>query len=244
MRKLSYSLLGLVLCTRTFCQDGALGLGARSSGLAGASVTLSDEYSLHNNVGGIGRLSTHAIFAGYQSRYGISEFQVISGGGLWHHKIGNAGIGYQKFGDDLFNRQQLTLAVGNRFQMVSLGVGIDWIQYQVESIGTRQVLAIQFGGVVELTPQLFLGAHVFNLGQASVVSNTGEQLPTVMKGGLSIRPSDELMINVEAVKDLTFDAQFKAGIEYEIIQNVLVRTGISSAPSIGCLLYTSPSPRD
>ena len=124
MHKLFLCLILFSLSTIAFSQDGSFSFGARSAGLGGASITLADEYSLFNNIGGLGRVEAHTLFAGYQNRFNLSEFQVIGGGGIFHHKLANAGIGYYKFGDDLFSQQKLHLAIGNTFQMVSLGLGV------------------------------------------------------------------------------------------------------------------------
>lgn len=228
--KIALCSLILLFTLQGLAQDGKFNFGARSAGMAGASLTVGDEYSLFNNIGGLGRVDYHAAFAGYQNRYGIREFQVIGGGGVFHSDIGNAGVGYYKFGDDVFSQQRIHVAIGNQLQMVSLGLGVDLVQYDIATIGTRQVLAIQFGGIAEITPQLVFGAHIFNLNQAELTSETGEKLPTVMKGGFSYRPSKELMLNVEVEKDLDFDEVFKAGLEYQIIENVYMRTGISTEP--------------
>ncbi|SNT35756.1 hypothetical protein SAMN05421640_3513 [Ekhidna lutea] len=214
-------------------QDGSFNLGGRSSGMAGASLTIGDEYSLFNNIGGLGRVENHAAFAAYQNRYGVKEFQVIGAGAIYNHAFGNAGVGFYKFGDDIFSQQRLHLAIGNKIQMVSLALGVDLLQYHVSTVGSHQVLAIQFGGIAEISPQMRFGAHIFNLNQAELSSETGERVPTVMKGGFSYLPSDELIISVEVEKDLEFDEVFKVGLEYQIIDHVFVRTGISTQPFIG-----------
>jgi len=215
-----------------YSQSGSYQFGARSSAMGGASLTLVDEYSLFNNVGALGRVENHAVFAGYQNRYGITEFQVIGGGAVYTHSIGNIGVGHYKFGDDLFSEQRVHLAVGNTIQMVSLGLGLDIIQYHIESIGTIQTIAIEFGGVAEITPQLSFGMHIFNVAQAELDPELDEPLPTVMKGGMAYRPSDELTLTLEVEKDLDFDEIFKAGIEYKIINDVFLRTGISTQPFV------------
>lgn len=214
-------------------QVGSFNLGGRSAGMAGASLTLGDEYSLFNNIGGLGRVEDHTAFAAYQNRYGVSQFQVVGAGAIYTSDIGNAGVGFYKFGDDIYSEQRVHLAVGNKIQMVSLSVGVDILQYNISTVGTSNALAIQFGGIAEVTPQIRFGAHIFNLNQAKFDSETGERIPTVMKGGFSYRPSDELMLNLEVEKDLDFDEIFKAGIEYQIIEKVFVRTGISTQPFIG-----------
>ena len=226
-------LITLLVCFFAQGQTGSFNLGARSAGMAGASLTLDDEYSLFNNIGGLGRVDNHAAFAAYQNRYGVSEFQVVGAGAIFSGGIGNAGVGFYKFGDDLYSEQRLHLAFGNKMQMVSLGVGLDLLQYNVSTVGTNRTLAIQFGGIAEITPQLRFGAHIFNLNQAEINSETGEKAPTVMKAGISFLPSEELILNAEVEKDLDFDEVFKAGIEYQIIEDVYLRTGISTEPFLG-----------
>ncbi len=223
----------LLFSTLLSAQIGSFNLGARSSGMAGASLTLADEYSLFNNIGGLGRVENHAVFSSYQNRYGISEFQIIGAGALYNSGIGTAGVGFYRFGDDIYSEQRIHLAFGNKFQMVSLGLGVDVVQYNVSTIGVTQALAIQFGGIAEITPQLRFGAHIFNLNQAEVSRETEEKIPTVMKAGISYLPSKELIITTEVEKDLDFDEVFKVGIEYQIIQSVFLRTGISTRPFLG-----------
>ncbi len=193
-------------------------------------MTLGDHYSLFNNVGGLARVKSHFVFGGYQNRFGIREFQVIGAGAIYKTGLGNAGLGFHRFGDDLFSQQRLHLAIGNKFQLVSLGLAADLIQYNVSSVGTKRAIALEFGGIAEITSQLFFGAYIFNLNQVDLVKETGEKIPTVMKGGISYRPSEELFINVEVEKDLEFDEIIKAGLEYQIVENVFFRTGISSQP--------------
>lgn len=226
-----FSLLGLFfIAFTTLAQDGKFNLGARSAALGGASLTIGDEYSLFNNVGGLGLVENHSVFAGYQNRFGVSSFQTIGAGAVYTTDLGNAGIGFYKFGDDLFSQQRVHLAIGNKIQMVSLGLGVDLLQYNISTVGSKQVLALQFGGIAEISDKLIFGAHIFNLNQAKLDKETEYRVPTVMKGGVSYRPSDELMINLEVEKDLDFAEIIKVGIEYQLIENIFLRTGISTEP--------------
>lgn len=231
--KVRLLILFLMLSNYLPAQDANFHFGARHLGLAGSSITISDEYSLFNNIGGLGRVKHHALFGGYQNRYGIPEFQVIGGGAIFQSAIGNMGIGYSKFGDDHYSQQQLLIGFGNTIQMISLGLSLGIQQYHLASIGTQHVFILQFGGIVELTPQLFLGAHVFNLTQTKLIEETGEKLPSIMKGGLSFRPTNEVMLNVEVEKNLGFKETYHLGLEYQIVTHVFIRTGIQHGPFQG-----------
>ncbi|MFT6867552.1 MAG: hypothetical protein ACJA08_002395 [Cyclobacteriaceae bacterium] len=222
MRLLLLTLLSII-STFILAQDGKYQMGAASSGLGGSSLTVTNGWSIFNNVGALGAVDETSAFAAYQNRYNIPGFQVIGGGFVHAMTHATAGIAYYRIGDNIYNQQRVSFAIGNKFQMVSLGAGVNVIQYHAESLDTRRRLAIEFGGVAQIIPELSFGAHIFNLKESQIV-------PTVMKAGLSYRPSDQLMINLETEKELGFSEVFKAGLQYQLIEPLFFRTGISTKP--------------
>ena len=209
-----------------FAQDGKYGLGASNAGLAGSSVAVANPWSIFNNVGALGSQHETAAFVAYQNRFNQSEFQTVGGGFIHDTQLATIGAAFYRFGGELYNEQRATLIIANRFQMVSLGIGVNMLQHHVAELETRSRVAIEFGGIVDLLPQLTLGAHIFNLRENIIV-------PTVMKAGLSYRPSDELMINVETEKSLNFKESFKFGLQYQVIKSLCLRTGLATAPFSG-----------
>ncbi len=201
-------------------QDGSYSLGGRHFALSGASVTLSDEWALFNNPGALGDNQSTAALISYRNRYNIQGFHIKGAAATYSNKYFNSGVKFYKFGDDLFNQQVVGFVIANRIQMVSLGGGINLIQTHVEGFSDRRVTALELGGTAELTSQIVLGAHIFNFKH-------GQQHPTTMKAGLSFRPKDFLMINTEIEKQLDSKEQFKAGLEYVVIPNVMLRTGVN-----------------
>lgn len=218
----------LFSATQLLAQNGDFRLGARSAAIGGAATTVTDGWSIFNNVGALGALDHSSGMLSYQNRYDVSAFQVVGGAYVHHTDPLNAGVSFYRFGDNLFNQQKMTLAVGNSFDMVSLGLGASIVQYSIESLGTEQALIIEFGGLAFLTEQLTLGAHAYNITQSKLSDE--ETLPTVLKAGLAYTPTDALLVSAEVQKDLDFDAILKFGLEYEIVKKVWVRTGFSTEP--------------
>ncbi len=198
-------------------------LGARNSALGGASLTINDAWANLNNVGMIGRAKNPTGAITYQNRYNIPEFMVLGGSYIQTFGLFNSGLSFYRFGTDLYSEQKFGLAVGNTLQMVSLGAGVNLIQYRIEGLGSWQYWVFELGGVAQLTDQLFIGAHIFNV-------STGDNIPVIMKAGLSYRPIEKLMINMETHKALDADARLVAGIEYFIIKPLALRSGISTRP--------------
>ncbi len=218
----------LIISFSTTAQNGDFRLGARSAGLGGTSSTLVDGWSIFNNIGALGALEQSSGMLSYQNRYDISAFQVVGGGYVQHTRPFNAGVSFFRFGDDLFNQQKMSLAIGNSFDQVSLGLGVSFVQYSIESLGNQQAIVLEFGGLAALTEELTLGAHAYNITQSRLSDE--ETLPTVLKAGLAYTPTSDLLISVEVQKDLDFDAILRAGLEYEIVKHVWIRTGFGTEP--------------
>jgi hypothetical protein len=53
-----------------------------------------------------------------------------------------------------------------------------------------------------------------------------------MKAGISYKPFKKLMLNLETEKDIDYPAMVKAGVEYEIVTHLFLRTGITSKPFV------------
>ena len=223
----------LFVIVAVFAQNGKYELGARSTGMGGASLTLGDQWSIFNSIGAFARSEGRVAFTSYQNRFDLPEFQVLGAGYVHHLEKAAIGLGFYRFGDQLFSEQRINLAIGHTLDRVSLGVNIDYLQYNISTVGTKGALLFEFGGVAEITDRIQFGAQVFNVNQAKIASREGEKLPTIMKAGISFRPSAELMINIETEKELDFAEIFRLGLEYQIVEKTYIRTGFSTAPFKG-----------
>ena len=135
----------------------------------------------------------------------------------------NGGVGFYRFGNQLYSEQKMNIALGHRIQMISLGAGLNLIQHHIEGLGSWNYWALEFGGVAQLTDNFFIGTHIFNI-------KVDPLLPIIMKMGISYRPIKSLMINLESEKSLQASARIRSGIEYQIIHPVILRTGFATNP--------------
>jgi hypothetical protein len=204
-------------------------IGARAAGLSNAAVTLADVWALSNNVAGIGKLEKPELGAYAENRFMIQGFNTVAFQAVYPtEKYGVAGLDLYRFGDHLYNEQRLGLGYAHQIGPVSLGVKADLLQVRIQGLGSRKTVAFSFGGHSEVVPDLVVGAHIYNVNQARLADAEDERVPTVMKAGLSYRPSAKLMLNVETEKQLDLPADFKAGVEYRIIDKLALRTGFST----------------
>ncbi|RAU82198.1 PorV/PorQ family protein [Pontibacter arcticus] len=204
--------------------------GARAAALGNASVTLPDLWALNNNIAGIASLEQPQLGAYAESRFGVRAFTTVAFQGVYPTtKYGSYGISLSRFGDELYNQQHIGFGWAHKLGQFSLGAKAEVWQVAVEGYGSRKALTFSVGGQAEIIPDLYFGAYAYNLNQAKLAQFEDERLPTIMKAGIAYRPYKKLLLAIETEKHIDFDADFKAGIEYQaILQKLILRTGFSS----------------
>lgn len=233
--KRSFSTLTFMLCFgfTAWAQTGAetYPKGARSIGMANAHVTLTDAFGIFNNIGALGRLESSQAIFGYDHRLGIQELTTLSAGAALVRDFGVFGLGVSHYGGNLFNQKNIGLGFSNTFGIASFGFKINYFQTNIEGFGRNASPILEFGGVAALGPDLYFGVHVYNFTRSKLSRAGSDYLPTVVKAGLSYLPADKLTINVEAEKEILILPQFKAGIEYNLLDRFWARSGIQTQPN-------------
>ncbi|MCS6823241.1 MAG: hypothetical protein NZ529_03020 [Cytophagaceae bacterium] len=208
---------------------GATGnpMGARSVAMGNASVTISDVWAGFTNIAGLATIEKSNIGLAYQNLFGISELNHVAATYCMNTKYGVPSVHFLRVGSKLLNQQWVAVGYAHKIHKVSLGLKVNYAQLSAEELNTKRNIVLEFGGIAEITKELFFGAHACNLTQ----SKWGEEdIPTILKAGFSFRPNKKVMFNAETEKDVLMSPAFKAGIEYAIIEKLKLRTGISTNP--------------
>jgi hypothetical protein len=218
-------------CFIASAQSVSTEMGARSAGMANASVVNRDEWSLFNNVGGLGEQKDVSVCFAYEALPDLQGANRMAAGISLPTRIGVAGMGVFRFGDALYSEQIASLGFSNRLGIASLGIKGDYIQYETTGVQTQNAVSISFGGMATLTPTISVGACITNLNQAKITET--ERLPTKLVAGISLTPATHLTISSEVVKDLLYDATWKTGAEYSVEEKIFFRTGFNMNPTAG-----------
>jgi hypothetical protein len=228
----------ILLLTQSFfstillAQFRNLGIG-RASGFANASVTLNDQWAIFNNIGGLAWIEKAYALSSFDNRFSMAGFNTVTAGMVAPSKYGLVGgLTISQFGSEQYRETNFSIGLSHKISNVSIGLRANYFQMAIEGLGTRRLFAFEFGGVMKLTETIWIGAHIYNFNQAKVADFQDERLPVVMKTGISYRPTEKLIINLETEKDINFPQTFKAGLEYRIVPSFALRTGISTKPFI------------
>ena len=201
----------------------------KSAAMSNASVTLSDIWSIYSNQAGLGNLENISIGAFHQSGF-IKEQNVQGIAFAIPTKTGTIGASYSYYGYSQYNEMQAGLAFGRSFtKYFSVGIQLNYIYTHIaDNYGTEDAVNFEIGILSEPIDNLVIGTHVYN----PLRSKLGEEeIPTYFDMGISYLFSEKILLAIGTEKDLDYDAIFKAGIDYQIIEYVSVQAGISTNPA-------------
>lgn len=208
-------------------------IGARSIGLAYASATLADEWSLFNNVGGLGKVNKLSAAYAYEARpflQGANRMAAVINAPF---SFGTSSFGFFRFGDALYSEQLISAGFSNQLGIASLGLKANYIQYSSEGFGTRTAWSINFGGLVQITPALAIGAYITNINQPEINAQNNERVPVSLTAGVSFKPASHILLLAEVQKDIAYAPTVKGAFEYIVHKKILFRTGFNVQPSAG-----------
>ncbi|KAA9332233.1 hypothetical protein F0P96_12180 [Hymenobacter busanensis] len=224
-------------------QSGAPGVrGARAAALGNASVTLGgDLWAVGNNVAGLAQLTRPEVGVYAENRFLIPNLNNAAlaaalplgrqpeGSTATTAPHGVAGLELQRFGDKRYSESRAGLGYAYRLGLISVGARLDMLQLSIEGLGSRRTVAASLGGQADVVPQkLTFGVYLYNLNQAKLAEYQDERVPTVLRAGLGFRPTTKVLLVAETEKDIDRDADFRAGVEYQVVDALTVRAGIAT----------------
>ena len=207
--------------------------GAASAGMANASVTMQNLWSVSQNQAGLAGLNKISAGIYYDRRFNLDETSVKSVAlAVPVSNLGVFGAHINMFGFSLYNEKKIGVSYARKFgELVNVGVQLDYLTTTIaEDYGSNNAIAVEGGIQVKIIEGMTVGAHIFNPTQARLAEYDDERIPTIMKFGLGYKFSSKLLVAVETEKDMDEDGMFKGGIEYRPVEQIYIRAGISTNP--------------
>ena len=233
MKKLLLSFSILVAVVSVQAQTSDFPIGARSAGMANASVALTDIWAIHHNQAAMVGLEQAGVSAYYENRFLLSNLNLQGAAAvLPTPKAGVFGISYSRFGNKLYNQSRYGFAYGKRlWKFLSVGLQLSYLNTTIaEGYGARHSFIAEIGLLSQITPKFRLGFHAFNLTRTQLANAFDERVPMNFRLGAQYEFSKKVRVAVEAEKDLDLPAVFKAGIEYYPAKIFAIRVGIGTQP--------------
>jgi hypothetical protein len=156
---------------------------------------------------------------------------------------GGLGAGYHCMGTpNYYQEQQAVAAYATPWLWSRVALG-GALRYAVLAIrpeyGADWTLLADTGVLLSIRQRLTLGGVIKNWA-ASRISVENEQLPRIMAAGVAVRPVEQLLVAVDAYRDLHYPTQVRIGQELTMAGILAVRAGIQTQParfSAGCGIH-------
>ncbi len=129
-----YTVLVIFISNISFSQGTNTLMGANIAGMAYASSTTADAWSLFNNVAGLAQVDHVKSSFAYEVRPSLIGASRMAAAISAPSKIATFGIGIFRFGDDIYNEHQLSIGAANQIGNTSLGAKINYTQYWADVV--------------------------------------------------------------------------------------------------------------
>ena len=207
--------------------------GARSSGMAHASVTLYDVWSANQNQAGLAYVDQLSAGLYYENRFLLKETGIKAGVVAIPTKSGTFGVSVVNFGYKNYNEGKYGIAYGRKLgENVSAGLQLNYIStfFGDVTYGRKNGFTAEIGVRARIVNQLFVGAHIYNITRTKLADYNNEYVPTVFRLGMEYRFSEKTFLVVEAQQDIEHRVILKTGFEYGINSTLYLRGGVATNP--------------
>ncbi len=231
-----FTYLAICFTVVAFAGNDNYPIGARSSAMGNASVSLSDVWSAQHNQAGLGFVRDISAGVYYENRFLIKEISIRGAAVALPVKGGTFGLCITNFGYTLYNENKYSLSFAKAFgEKFSMGIAMDYLTTKIaEGYGSKGLLAAEVGMIAKPIKNLSIGVHVYNPTRAKIASYNDERLPTIIRLGADYSFSDKVILAIETRKDIAQKEEFRAGIEYKAVKEFYLRIGISTNPTLSC----------
>ena len=207
--------------------------GSRSQSLAGISASLADCWSIFGNQAGLSQIDCLTIGGSFQNRFLVKELSTSSGLIILPvHSSVFAFSAYQ-FGKTTFRQEKLGIAFAQSLNP-RLHFGIQFNYYRfflAEENKTIGSAGVELGFQYQTSDHLLLGIHALNPYQTNLETFAGNySYPTQFNVGANLQLSESFAFITELQKDILYPLNIKTGLEYDIQNKFLIRTGLSAKP--------------
>ncbi len=227
-----YCLL-LLLSTVNFCRSEAqdnFPSGARAAAMSNAGTVLIDLWANYHNQACLGFYKVLAFGYHYENKFIMNDFAQQSLAAAIPTGTGTIGVNLTFYGSAKFNESKICLGFGKPFgENFAAGIQLDLLNvYQANDYGNTATLAVEGGIYYRPLETLSFGLYVYNPTGSSYKGLEDERVPVIIEAGLGWQASEKLLIVAETEKNSEYPLVIKGGAEYQVIESIYARLGVSS----------------
>lgn len=223
----------IIVILLNFSVFGQFNPGAKQISLSNSDVALSnDVFSVFNNISGLAQLNWREVGIFYSpAPFGIPE---LANGYLAYIEptsFGAFSLGAMTYGFELYRESKFLMGYSNKINnKFFYGLSFNVHSLNIKNYGSDFAFYVNVGSLLYLLEDLRFGFFINNLNRATF-SEEKEQIPIVIHSGFSYDILKELSVNISFEKEIRYKPSFQFGVDYDIIDNLSLRSGFSNNPA-------------
>ncbi|MEO0470865.1 MAG: hypothetical protein AAF206_14655 [Bacteroidota bacterium] len=209
--------------------DGArpLSLGGAFSGVNGSF------WSMFHNPAGLSGLNQAQAGISLERRYLLSQLNQGSVALAMPFTDQQAvGLAVQSFGFAGFRESDIQANYAIEIlDKIRFGAALHYASLQIQDYGSGSVVYADVGLQAQVNNEISVGFSAFNVNRARLQTLNGDEfIPTIVSAGIAYQPTEKVMVVADVQKDIDHPLSFRGGIEYEIVPEFTIRSGVSTEP--------------
>lgn len=206
--------------------------GSSAAAMGNAAIVSKGFWSSFHNQAGLASLESLTFGIHHENRFGVPEFGLQAFGLAVPTKPGTLGFNVTYFGFSKYNEVKAGLSFGRHLsEIFAVGIQLNYLHTYISNLyGNTSTLSVEAGFIAEPLPGLVVGAHIYNPTRATIKTFFDQPVPTILRFGLGYHFGDRAVLNIETEKDLDRKVVLKGGTEVKVLDNFVIRAGISGNP--------------
>jgi hypothetical protein len=206
--------------------------GSCAAAMGNAAVVSKGFWSSFHNQAGLASLENLTFGIHHENRFGVPEFGLQAFGLAMPTKPGTLGFNISYFGFSRYNEVKAGLLFGRYLsEIFAVGIQLNYLHTHISNLyGNTSTLTVEVGFIAEPHPGFFIGAHLYNPTRAKIKTFYDQPVPTILRFGFGYNFGDRAVLNIETEKDLDRKVVLKGGTEVKVLDNFVIRAGLSGNP--------------
>ena len=224
MKSLFFSILFLFLQLISVGQNN-FNSSVQSGGIGDCNATLSGVWSIDGNIAGATNIDRISLGLSLENKFGLKKLNsktaliaIPTNGGVF-------GLSVQQYGFNLYNENKMGISFSKKLsQTFNSGIKINYYNTHIDKLENIGFVSFEIGMQKELNRQLTMGAHLnnpFNFTENNTLDN-------IISVGLLYKVNQKVNLYTEGENADYNEMSVKCGLEYEIIDQMFLRTGYNS----------------
>ena len=204
--------------------------GGRGMALSRANLLFRDVDAIWGNQAGLAFVEDWAAAVYGEQAFGLADLRRLGFGAALRLGQGAVGLSIEQFGFSAYKDQKIGLSYARQlFKNTALAVQFDYLATRIPDYGQAHRLSAELGLITRLNKEWELGVHLYN--PFPVVLPNEDRLPSLLRLGLGYRPNEHLLLCAQADKDLRHPLSLRFGVEYELMEYLVLRAGYATQPA-------------